>query len=39
MDEANQALLQALNAIALTGADKEQTLTDLFATIEEINAR
>jgi multiple sugar transport system substrate-binding protein len=38
-DEANQALLQALNAIALTGADKEQTLTDLFATIEEINAR
>lgn len=38
-DEANQALLQALNAIALTGADKEQTLTDLFGTIEEINAR
>lgn len=38
-DEANKALLDALNAIALTGADKEQTLTDLFATIEEINAR
>lgn len=38
-DEANQALLQALNAIALTGADKEQTLAGLFATIEEINAR
>lgn len=38
-DEANKAVLDSLNAIALTGADKEQTLTDLFATIEEINAR
>ena len=38
-DEANKAVLESLNAIALTGADKEQTLTALFATIEEINAR
>jgi multiple sugar transport system substrate-binding protein len=37
--EANQALLDTLNAIALTGADKEQALDQLQATVEEINAR
>ncbi|NTW42226.1 MAG: extracellular solute-binding protein [Cellulomonadaceae bacterium] len=37
--EANQALLDTLNAIALTGADKAQALDDLMATVEEINAR
>lgn len=37
--EANQAVLDTLNAIALTGADKEQALTDLFKTVDEINAR
>lgn len=37
--EANQAVLDTLNAIALTGADKDQALEGLFATIEEINAR
>lgn len=38
-DEANQALLETINAIALTGADKEQALQSLFAKVEEINAR
>ena len=37
--EANQAILDTLNAIALTGVDKDQALTTLRATIDEINAR
>ena len=37
--EANQAILDTLNAIALTGADKDESLAALFATVEEINAR
>lgn len=38
-DAASQAVLEALNAIALTGADKQQTLEALNVAIEEINAR
>lgn len=38
-DAANQAVLETLNAVALTGADKQQSLDALLATIEEINAR
>lgn len=37
--EANQAMLDTLNAIALTGADEDQALADLFAKVAEINAR
>ena len=38
-DAASQAMLETLNAIALTGADREQSLEALYATIEDINAR
>jgi len=38
-DAASQAMLETLNSIALTGADKDQALTALNATIAEINAR
>ncbi|WP_299442163.1 extracellular solute-binding protein [uncultured Phycicoccus sp.] len=38
-DAANAAILETLNAIALTGADKDSSLKALYATIEEINAR
>ncbi|HEY3437922.1 MAG TPA: extracellular solute-binding protein [Actinotalea sp.] len=38
-DAANAAILETLNAIALTGADKAQSLDALNQTIEEINAR
>lgn len=37
--EANQAILDTLNAIALGGADKEASLTALFDTVAAINAR
>lgn len=37
--EANQAILDTLNAIALTGADESTALTDLNTKIAEINAR
>ena len=38
-DAANKAVLDTLNAIALTGADRDQSLATLLGTIEEINAR
>lgn len=37
--EVNQAMLDTLNAIALTGADEDQALADVFAKVAEINAR
>ncbi|MDQ2623605.1 MAG: extracellular solute-binding protein [Actinomycetota bacterium] len=37
--EANQAILDTLNAIVLTGADKESSLAKLLETVEAINAR
>lgn len=37
--EANQAILDTLNAIALTGADKEASLASLMETVAAINAR
>lgn len=38
-DEASLSVLDTLNAVALTGVDKEQALEALFAKVEEINAR
>ena len=38
-DAASVAILETLNAVALTDADKDQALESLFATAEEINAR
>lgn len=37
--EANQALLDTLNAIALTGADKDASIAALLETVAAINAR